>query len=60
MLCVPILVLAPCAIYAQAMAAGGEEAAMMQAKAGCVGCIVASMFAGILFWAGWMLVWSTP
>lgn len=52
---VPVLVVAPCAIYAQAIAAGGDEAAMVQARAGCVGCILASALMSVVVWAGAML-----
>ena len=57
-LCVPIFVFAPLAIWRQHQAAGDDAAASMQAKASCVGCVVAFLLVGCIAGTAWMMCYK--
>ena len=57
-LCAPIFLCAPFAIYKQHQAAGDDPALSMQAKASCVGCVVAAVLVGCIAGTAWMLCYK--
>lgn len=57
-LAAPIFICAPFAIYKQHQAAGEDANAAMQAKASCVGCIVAGLLVGCIAGTAWMLCYK--
>eukprot|EP00802_Teleaulax_amphioxeia_P018090 Tamp_18268.p1 GENE.Tamp_18268~~Tamp_18268.p1 ORF type:complete len:412 (-),score=75.83 Tamp_18268:101-1336(-) len=57
-LCAPIFCCAPFAIWKQLQAAGDDPAMSMQAKASCVGCVVAGVLVGCIATTAWMLCYK--
>lgn len=57
-LAAPIFACAPLAIWKQHQAAGDDAAASMQAKASCVGCVVAGVLVGCLAGTAWMVCYK--